>query len=83
MIARFWHTRIDPARDGEYDAFATMYSRPMFASLPGCVGALFLGTGESHSVLSVWIDQPSIDALATSALVPSNGCALSGDGDLA
>ena len=68
MIARFWHTQIDPARVDEYDAFAASYSTPMFASLPGCVGALFLGAGESRSVLSLWVDRPSIDALANSPL---------------
>ena len=67
MIARLWQTRIDRARGREYDTFAQKYSRPMFASLPGCLGALFLGTGELRSVMSLWIDQPSIDALPKSS----------------
>ncbi len=54
MIARLWQTRIDPARSAaEYDAFAATYSRPMFAALPGCLGAFFLGTGEVRSVLEL------------------------------
>ena len=67
MIARLWQTRIDPARGAEYDGFAATYSRPMFATLPGCLGAFFLGTGEVRSVLSLWADRASIDALDTSA----------------
>lgn len=68
MIARLWQTRIDVARSAEYDAFAATYSRPMFARLPGCLGAFFLGTGEVRSVLSLWTDRTSIDALETSTL---------------
>lgn len=48
MIARLWETRIDPSRGEAYDAFANMHSRPMFASLPGCLAAFFLGTGEAR-----------------------------------
>jgi heme-degrading monooxygenase HmoA len=68
MIARMWRTRMDPARGAEYDTFADTYSRPMFATLPGCLGALFLGTGEERSVLTLWADRGSIEALDTSAL---------------
>src|SRR5215510_6356945 len=69
MIARLWTTRIDPALAAEYDAFAARYSRPMFAALPGCLAAFFLDAGgEVRSVLSLWADQASIDALAGSAL---------------
>ena len=69
MIARLWTTRIDPALAPEYDAFAARYSRPMFAALPGCLAAFFLGaSGEMRSVLSLWADEASIEALDTSAL---------------
>ena len=68
MIARLWQTRVDPARGAEYDAVAETYSRPMFAALPGCLGALFLGTGDVRSVLSLWADRASIEALDTSTL---------------
>lgn len=40
----------------------------MFAALPGCLGAFFLGTGEVRSVLSLWADRASIEALESSAL---------------
>ena len=68
MIARLWQTRIDPARGADYDAFAGAHSRPMFAALPGCLGALFLGAGEVRSVLSLWTDRASIEALESSVL---------------
>jgi heme-degrading monooxygenase HmoA len=69
MIARLWTTSIDPALAAEYDAFAARYSRPMFAALPGCLAAIFLRAGgEMRSVLSLWADEASIDALETSAL---------------
>ncbi len=66
MIARLWETRIDPSRGEAYDAFANMHSRPMFASLPGCLAAFFLGTGEVRSVLSLWLDNAAIEALEDS-----------------
>jgi heme-degrading monooxygenase HmoA len=69
MIARLWRTHIDPVQAAEYDAFAATYSRPMFAALPGCLAAFFLGTGdEMRSVLSLWTDRASIEALDLSAL---------------
>jgi hypothetical protein len=68
MIARLWETRIDPALGAAYDAFANTHSRPMFASLPGCLAAFFLGTGELRSVLSMWVDNTSIEALKDSML---------------
>jgi hypothetical protein len=68
LIARWWDTRIDPARGEDYDAFANANSRRMFASLPGCLGAFFLGTGEVRSVLSLWVDKASVDALDDSTL---------------
>lgn len=70
MIARLWRTHIDPVQAAEYDAFAATYSRPMFAALPGCLAAFFLGgTGdEMRSVLSLWADRASIEALDLSAL---------------
>ena len=68
MIARLWKTRIDPALGAAYDAFANTHSRPMFATLPGCLGAFFLGRGEIRSVLSLWLDNASIEALKDSTL---------------
>jgi hypothetical protein len=68
MIARLWRTGIDPALGTEYDALAATYSRPMFGALAGCLGAFFLGTGEVRSVLSLWVESASIDALESSPL---------------
>lgn len=67
MIARLWRTRIDPARGAEYDDFAARHSRPMFASLPGCLAAFFLGAGETRSVLTLWTGLAAIEALERSA----------------
>lgn len=40
----------------------------MFAALPGCLGAVFFGRGETRLVLSLWVDQASIDALESNPL---------------
>lgn len=61
ILARLWTTQIEPARGAEYESFAHMLSRPMFASMPGCVGALFLGIGCDRAVLSLWLDYKSIE----------------------
>lgn len=71
MIARFWEADLAPGRGADYDAFVAAYSRPMFAALPGCAGALFLGRGERRVVLSLWTGQAAIDALAESTLYRS------------
>lgn len=68
MLARLWTTRISPGAGPAYDAFANSRSRPMFAALPGCLGAVFFGTGDTRSVLSLWSDQASIDALERNPL---------------
>lgn len=68
MIARLWTTRIDPARGRAYDAFAEAHSRPMFAALPGCLGARFLGSGDVRTVFSLWTDAESIAAAEASTL---------------
>jgi len=68
MIARLWTTGVHPGMEPVYDDFARTFSRPMFESLPGCLGAFFLGTGPARSVLSLWADRASIDALDHSPL---------------
>lgn len=68
MIARLWRTRIDPVRSEDYDAYVVRYSRPMFSSLPGCMGAFFLGDGEDRAALTLWADEASIKAAEKSAI---------------
>lgn len=68
MFARLWTTRISPGAGPAYDAFAHSRSRPMFAELPGCLGAVFFGTGDTRFVLSLWSDQASLDALERNPL---------------
>lgn len=53
MLARLWTTRIASGAGSTYDDFAAHRSRPMFAALPGCLGAVFFGTGETRFVLSL------------------------------
>lgn len=67
-VARLWRTRIAPASEEAYDAFVQARSFPMFETLPGCLGVLFLGSGEQRAVLSLWSDLASIDALGDSDL---------------
>jgi hypothetical protein len=68
MLARLWTTHIDPAQHRAYEAFSNTYSAAMFAALPGCLGAFFMGTGDQRWVLSLWRDAASIDALKNSVL---------------
>ena len=68
MFARLWTTRISTGAGSTYDDFASRRSRPMFAALPGCLGAVFFGTGETRFVLSLWVDQASIEALESNRL---------------
>ena len=68
LVARLWHTRIDPARGDDYDAFARDHSRPMFDHLDGCLAALFLGSGAERTVLTLWANPAALDALSESVL---------------
>lgn len=68
LFARLWTTGVSPGASSTYDTFAAQRSRSMFASLPGCLGAVFFGTGDTRSVLSLWVDQASIDALESNPL---------------
>ena len=68
LVARLWHTRIDPARADAYDAFARDHSRPMFDLLEGCLAALFLGSGAERTVLTLWTSPAALDALSESVL---------------
>lgn len=66
MIARTWHTRVDPDRIHEYETFAQNISLPMFKQQTGFEGVLFLGAGEEQVVLSLWADRQAVEALAES-----------------
>lgn len=62
-LARTWRARLHDERLGDYMAFVSERSGPMFRSLPGCLGAVFLRDGPDVTVISVWGDQAAIDAL--------------------
>lgn len=61
ILARLWTTQIEEARGADYETFARVLSQPMFASMPGCVGALFLGIGSHRAVLSLWLNSRAIE----------------------
>ena len=67
MLMRIWTTRIAENREEEYLAFAESRSRAMFRSQPGCLGVLFLKSGEEHAACSFWRSQADLDALAHSS----------------
>ena len=68
MVIRLWVTGLVPSKVKEYDEFANSRSLSMFKSLDGCLGVIFLRSGERGYVVSFWWDMASIDALKTSAL---------------
>ena len=66
MIIRLWTTRVDPSRMAEYEENERNRSTPMFREQPGCLGALFLRSGETCAALTFWKDMDSVKRLATS-----------------
>ena len=67
LIARIWHTEIDPDRAAEYEAFARDISLPMFRAQPGFAGVLMLRDGGRCQVITLWESHDAIDALNSSA----------------
>lgn len=67
MILRIWTTRVNPAREDEYLAYARVHSRAMFLAQDGCLGVLFLRRADGrHAACSIWRDAAAVDALACS-----------------
>lgn len=66
MIIRLWTTRVDPSRIAEYEENERNRSTPMFRQQPGCLGALFLRSGETCFALTFWKDPDSVKRLETS-----------------
>lgn len=67
MILRIWTTRVDPAREDEYLAYARSHSRAMFLAQDGCLGILLLRRDDGrHAACSIWRDATAVDALARS-----------------
>jgi heme-degrading monooxygenase HmoA len=67
LIARIWHTEVDPARADEYEAFARDISLPMFRAQPGFAGVLMLRDGGRCQVITLWETHEAIEALDSSA----------------
>ena len=66
MIIRLWTTRVDQNRIAEYEENEQNRSTPMFRQQPGCLGALFLRSGETCFALTLWKDLDSVKQLKTS-----------------
>ena len=66
MIIRLWTTRVDQSRIAEYEENERNRSTPMFRQQPGCLGALFLRSGETCFALTFWKDLDSVKRLETS-----------------
>lgn len=82
MIARLWVTGLDPDKAAEYDAFANSRSLLMFRSLDGCLGVIFVRSGDRGYVLSLWRDAASVEALEHSELYRSTVNDIKGAGFL-
>jgi hypothetical protein len=82
MIVRIWRTKIDPARAGEYSDFARSRSLPMFRAQPGFAGVLFAGQGGERSVITLWRDVSSAEALDRSETYKTTVAAIEATGFL-
>jgi hypothetical protein len=63
MVIRVWRTGLRPAQTASYDTFVEEQSLPMFRSLDGCLGALFLRSETHGVVVSLWTTAAAIAAL--------------------
>ena len=67
MLLRAWQTGIDEARAGEYDAFASERSLPMFHRHEGLLGVLLLAPEPGRRVVvTAWRDEAAVSALEAS-----------------
>ena len=66
MIIRLWTTRVDKSRIAEYEENEKNRSTPMFRQQPGCLGVLFLRSGDNCFALTFWKDLESVERLKTS-----------------
>jgi len=66
LLARIWHTEIDPGRADDYERFARQVSLPMFEAQPGFAGVLMLRDGARCQVITLWESSEAIDALNSS-----------------
>jgi heme-degrading monooxygenase HmoA len=66
MIVRLWATGVDKSRIREYEENERNRSTPMFQKQPGCLGVLFLRSGESCFALTFWKDMEAVEHLKTS-----------------
>lgn len=83
LVARTWRARIGEDRIRDYLVFLEERSLPMFRSLPGCLGAVFIRDRDVVTVMSVWADRSDVDALSTNETYADTVAALDRSGILA
>ena len=81
-LARTWRAHIQEDRIEDYLTFLEERSVPMFRSLPGCLGAVFLRDRDVVTVVSIWTSGTAIDALPSNALYTETVAALESSGIL-
>lgn len=82
MIVRLWATRVDKARIREYEDNERNRSTPMFRKQPGCLGVLFLRSGEECFALTFWKDFKAVERLKSSKSYLETSAFYSGSGML-
>ena len=81
-LARTWRAQVREDRIEAYVTFVEERSAPMFRSLPGCLGAVFVRDREHVTVVSVWTDGAALEALSTNSLYTETVAALETSGIL-
>ncbi len=66
MVIRIWKTRVNPERLHEYEEFEESSSSPMFLQQPGFLACFFVRSDEDCAAITLWEDEESVEALATS-----------------
>jgi heme-degrading monooxygenase HmoA len=82
MIVRLWRTRVKAEHVTQYALWEQTRSLPMFRSLPGCLGAMFLRTSVDCCALTFWKDAESVAALQESDLYKTTSAAYAASGML-
>ena len=67
-LARTWRAQIHDDQLDDYLAFLEERSYPMFRSLPGCLGVVYMRDGRDVTVVSVWEDGSAVKNLETNQL---------------
>ena len=66
MIVRLWRTLVERSRRNDYEHNERNRSTPMFLEQPGCLGVLFLRSGDHCFALTFWQDWDAVNRLKAS-----------------